>query len=39
MASPREKLLLLESDATILNENNSLTMYKNFLTKYDNPEP
>jgi hypothetical protein len=39
MASPREKLLLLESDATILNENNFLTMYKNFLTKYDNPEP
>jgi hypothetical protein len=39
MASPREKLLLLESDTTILNENNFLAMHKNFLTKYDNPEP
>jgi hypothetical protein len=39
MTGPREKLLLLESDTIILNENNFSTMYKNFLTKYDNPEP
>ena len=40
MTSPHNKLLLLlfESDITILN-NNFPIMYKNFLTKYDNPEP
>jgi hypothetical protein len=39
MTGPREKLLLLKSDTIILNENNFSTMYKNFITKYDNPEP
>jgi hypothetical protein len=39
MTGPREKLLLLESNTTILNEKNFPIMYKNFITKYDNPEP
>jgi hypothetical protein len=39
MTSPRDKLLFFESDTAILNENNFPIMYKNFLTKYDNPEP
>jgi hypothetical protein len=39
MTSPRDKLLLFELDTTILNENNFPFLHKNFLTKYDNPEP
>jgi len=39
MTGSREKLLLLESDTIFFNENNFSTMYKNFLTKYDTPEP
>jgi hypothetical protein len=39
MTGPREKLLLLESDTILFNENNISTIYKNFITKYDNPEP
>ena len=38
MTSPRDKLLF-ELDTSILNENNFPFMYKNFLTKYDTPEP
>ena len=38
MTGSREKILL-GSDTIFFNENNFLTMYKNFLTKYDNPEP
>jgi hypothetical protein len=39
MTGSREKFLLLESDIIFFNENNFSTMYKNFITKYDNPEP
>ena len=39
MTGSREKLLLLESDTIFFNEKNFSTMYKNFITKYDNPEP
>ena len=39
MTGSREKFLLLESDIIFFNEKNFSTMYKNFITKYDNPEP
>jgi hypothetical protein len=39
MAGSREKFFFLGSDTIFFNENNFLTMYKNFITKYDNPEP
>src|SRR5438270_3124 len=35
MTGSREKLLLLESDTIFFNEKNFSTMYKNFITKYE----